>query len=664
MNRFTNGDESQVRLGRKIQDNTEVLSCSLEDVKEQDAILRRDPALTLSIMRYENIRAVSSVTELDRQSRRSVAAYMAVGELVKGGQLPPEKINPWRRLVAAGVVEILVNEVIVNEHPIVQLPPGTPEYQQRILDAKQAPWSDALEILSNASRLPLLQKNRSHDRAYISAVKARWSQMMERLWTAPFNSLRSEETHVFDRMCAGSLFFRAAAIEPSLLDTAYYDLTIPVIARNWAFCGSCTANQSDAYTLGVALSALLQHPVAEVRQYIASHPDTLSRQQLFTQMCEGVGTTPYGTKSNKVKALVDAFGSRFACLNGREVELVVDMAKALLGVPKGQGEVPCIDAFATKLTINETFWSGLFGLLRRIHHGRALDSEEKPTPKSVLLEPIIILLRAFCCVEGDATAELLCTCARAGFFDALDDVVDGLFDPRTQNLRRASEILARLFTAMRDALALCSETQRAELSAQFPRWRTLTTLFFTDAESQQGLQGPPPQNAILPAQWAWQMFNLLSVGCRPKAKCAKRGCNNSGTARCGGCKVIVYCGPECQKAYVVLSFTCRFTLIDHPCGYRDWKSHKRLCYMKGCMDLVYQNTEESEIEDMNELIRQHGSLADKMFHLRKPKSRSPSAAAQQNAPTAPAGLPASTSSDIVSSATIPDISSLSMKDLD
>ena len=210
------------------------------------------------------------------------------------------------------------------------------------------------------------------------------------------------------------------------------------MTRNWVFCGSCTANQADAYMLGVTLSGLMQYPFPEVRQYIASHPDTLSRQQLFAQMCEGAGNTPYGTKSDKVKALVEAFGTRFECLNGREIVPVLEMAMALLGIAKGQGEVPCIDAFAMELTINEAFWSGLFDLLKRIHQGRARDSEEKPTSKNLLLEPIMVLLRAFCCVEGDATAELLCTCARAGFFDAFDDTVSGLFDPRTQDLKRAT----------------------------------------------------------------------------------------------------------------------------------------------------------------------------------------------------------------------------------
>ena len=38
------------------------------------------------------------------------------------------------------------------------------------------------------------------------------------IWNAPFNSLRSEETHVFDRLNAAALFYRALIIDTSLLE--------------------------------------------------------------------------------------------------------------------------------------------------------------------------------------------------------------------------------------------------------------------------------------------------------------------------------------------------------------------------------------------------------------------------------------------------------------
>ena len=96
---------------------------------------------------------------------------------------------------------------------------------------------------------------------------------------------------------------------------------------------------------------------------------------------------------------------------------------------------------------------------------------------------------------------------------------------------------------------------------------------------------------------------------------------------------------------------------------RDWKDHKRLCGANPeRMNIVYQGTEESDTKDMDEMIRQHGSVADKMFHLRKPKAGPISAAARQN--TALAGLSAPLSSESASSTTVPDISSLSLQDLD
>ena len=108
---------------------------------------------------------------------------------------------------------------------------------------------------------------------------------------------------------------------------------------------------------------------------------------------------------------------------------------------------------------------------------------------------------------------------------------------------------------MRDTVAFCDAAQRAELSAQFPRWNTLLNLLRNDVAGQRFITERPPDNAILVAQLAWQMFNQMSVACKPLTLCARRGCSRAGTLLCDACKIIQYCGPKCRKRYAFSSIS-------------------------------------------------------------------------------------------------------------
>lgn len=223
---------------------------------------------------------------------------------------------------------------------------------------------------------------------------------------------------------------------------AYYDYTIPLITRNWIYSGSCAVNQVDASQTSGVLNMLLQELTPEIQQYIAARADTLSRTQLFAQMCVGAGTTPYGEKRDKVKALVDAFGTRFAILNGLEAEAILQITRALLGqLVDDDKDIPCVDVFAAALVENETFWSGLFQLMKRIQRAEGRGSDAQPSPKRLLFAGIMVVFKAFCRAEGEATRELLLKCTRAGFFNAFDDIVDDLLDARTQDLKKVTGTL-------------------------------------------------------------------------------------------------------------------------------------------------------------------------------------------------------------------------------
>ena len=102
---------------------------------------------------------------------------------------------------------------------------------------------------------------------------------------------------------------------------------------------------------------------------------------------------------------------------------------------------------------------------------------------------------------------------------------------------------------------------------QFPRPRTLGSL----AQNDLRFQIFDPKNPTVPrakpvppstfVQFCWQLCAALQFGCVDESVCSKRGCGKRGTARCGSCKTALYCGPECQKSWVLFSPPTSFSPV-------------------------------------------------------------------------------------------------------
>lgn len=101
---------------------------------------------------------------------------------------------------------------------------------------------------------------------------------------------------------------------------------------------------------------------------------------------------------------------------------------------------------------------------------------------------------------------------------------------------------------MQQGLKYYSSDVKVHLCAQFPRWRTLTALLFNNLR-QPSETNMSPKDLQLP-QMAWQIFASFQAACKSTTMCGMRGCSKIGTTRCGTCKVVMYCGRECQKTYV------------------------------------------------------------------------------------------------------------------
>lgn len=116
---------------------------------------------------------------------------------------------------------------------------------------------------------------------------------------------------------------------------------------------------------------------------------------------------------------------------------------------------------------------------------------------------------------------------------------------------------------IRMLMMTASESTNELIRKQFPRPRILGTLARTDLKYQTydpenpSVQRSTPVPPPTFVQFSWQMCAALHKYCVEAARCAKRGCEKRGTARCASCKEAVYCGQECQKA-------CVPTLFDFP----------------------------------------------------------------------------------------------------
>ncbi|KAF7795651.1 hypothetical protein EIP86_006816 [Pleurotus ostreatoroseus] len=416
---------SKATLRRTLDDAVDGMACTDAEVASVRRLCRSSPERVVEMLRGSGtLSDAQGAKDVDKMKGSGVGpALVGVGELVKSERMSAYQIATWRKLVDAGVVDSLVFNILHSANVITASPSMPDDIREKARKQMQAPYYLAVEILSNSSRLIHLSPS-PQDAMFLSALKAHWSDMMERIWNEPFNSLESEESHAFERAVVATLVHRIIMADPTFLDIAYKDRTIPVLTRIWAYSGTCAVQQIDAYMTGVVLSELVRPRTPNIVAYMRPRTKKLGKAQLISQMCVGVATTPCGTKMNQAKALVEAFASRFSLLNGQDVEAVLEMTLELLEA--GKEKASGAQAWVQEVFTNDKFWRGLFSLLRRIQKGQARDSRGTSSPKHMLIQPIVLVSAAFEAATVRQRAELISTCARVGFFDALDVVVVSL----------------------------------------------------------------------------------------------------------------------------------------------------------------------------------------------------------------------------------------------
>ena len=153
-----------------------------------------------------------------------------------------------------------------------------------------------------------------------------------------------------------------------------------------------------------------------------------------------------------------------------------------------------------------------------------------------------------------------------------------------------AEPLAAVFHLIFRAVTAGDVDTQTMLRDQFPRWRILQTLLVFDLKHGSVWSiVTPRQLSIAPSvsmsRFAWEAFAHLQSVARPQSLCARRGCQETGTSTCSVCKAVLYCGPECQKLYVLWCYVAKIFVRSNLRCCRDWKGHRGLC-TKGLMERV------------------------------------------------------------------------------
>lgn len=177
-------------------------------------------------------------------------------------------------------------------------------------------------------------------------------------------------------------------------------------------------------------------------KYLEEHKE-LTEEKVISQMHIGVCRTPCASGRETGNALAEAFGTRLATLNGRDVTSVLYLLRAVL--PQNG---PSGDAFRGGSIVNKVYWGGLISLLQRIPSGRDLDSAGNPTSKSVLAMPVMILGIAFKNMPPDIRGDLMDVCLKGGLFDALDEAMEDVLEIENMNICCASLVPSRNLTIL------------------------------------------------------------------------------------------------------------------------------------------------------------------------------------------------------------------------
>ncbi|KAG5641720.1 hypothetical protein DXG03_004390 [Asterophora parasitica] len=496
-----------------------------EQVEAWRKIAATDPSRLIRTLR---LAPGGRTREGDRQ-RDIYPAFEVVKEISLEGR-NGEESKAWASLVSAGIAEVLcknVSELVTSIHA-----PNMPaDLLERTKKEIRSPYFAPLEILCNAS-ISFHYPPTKTDKTVIAALRRHWSEMMDRVWTAPENTLEPSDSHIPERMVIAQTVIRLIITDPSFLTVFYApsDLTLQIIARHWKY-----SLAEDIDLTAIVLTMFLQPNHPRHIAFVRSNDLESATPQLLSKVLVGASPTPSTSKPKQIKALLAVFADHLVRLVGRRASVELDFFSCIVGVARNDDAVPEI---VTAILKSTPFWNAVFRLLRKSAkssgetlRGQPVDEETETKHRLYVMANVVGITTN---VLHDASIERPRECealariwANENLFGSIDETVDQLVE-----ITGMTMLLGRLAGLLDTVVTEGTPSLRQLFGTQFPRFRTIGTLIRHDMQRQiasgvpKAVLGPdaPPPNSNIWDHGAWQAFaGLQAASVDFQTVCGKRG---------------------------------------------------------------------------------------------------------------------------------------------
>ncbi|KAI0637886.1 hypothetical protein C8Q77DRAFT_1088256 [Trametes polyzona] len=478
------------------------------------------------------------------------------------------KGEPWKRLVNAGLVDALCENVVKMGRVGMMQDPRAPRPSKEELERMQrelpSPWYHPLAIicsgLVNGSTSPT-----STEQQIAEDLKKHWHSVTERVWTDPSNSLGPGPRAALERAVLGQIAVcLLTAVDPSFIESIIdpSDRTLSICMRNWLHADSrvdCNRNAS------VLLPFLAQgspfYTPSSWRPYLAEHPMP-SAKELLPRILEGASRIP--GKSSKRRnpeqtaaAIVSASVQHLSLpdteLKMLELSLELDLLSALLDA--AETTYPALPRAAYK---SPDLWEAVVRGMRRAAGAKRRGEKDYDVVMMVVEMCAKAAKRAH--AAGDMYVDrMVHGWAKAGVLDALEDAFDLYFDKPAGRLG-LTLILNGLFVSI---FKLSTKTVSA-LRAQLPRPHLLSRLRSATGDEEGDLlqiygedirrvelgEGSPLVKSGLWNRAALELLQSLTTELVGSDQCARRGCAKPATGppcKVAICKGTRYCSSDCLQ---------------------------------------------------------------------------------------------------------------------
>lgn len=170
-----NNTMSDLEMRRSSSDDVQIIACTEEQVAPIRRLCRTSPQRVVDMIRVQATAETAQVVNNIHANKEGnvIAALAAVGELVKGVHVSPDKMAIWKKLIDAGIVDSLVYNIL-NSTNFIETLPGMPEdlkeramNQVNTISSLCMPYSDRIYALVDTGTLlcgsgDLIQRSAMH----------------------------------------------------------------------------------------------------------------------------------------------------------------------------------------------------------------------------------------------------------------------------------------------------------------------------------------------------------------------------------------------------------------------------------------------------------------------------------------------------------------------